>query len=166
MTLGNINSFTNKTMKWMWQKPSEASVPPVMGEFWQDNQYPVLRENAHRASEPSLTSRKAISLTLSHSSSWKSWKDKCLPFSISAEETKEERGEAPGSRSPGFTKGELGFVLPSRPNLRDCWGTRGHLRWTHSCSECLQVECLERRPHQSHHSDYQSNLRAGRGIWN
>lgn len=75
MTLGNINSFTNKTTKWRWKKPPEASVPPVIGEFWQDDQRPVFRDNALLASEPSLTSRKAISLTLSHSSSWKSWKE-------------------------------------------------------------------------------------------
>ena len=129
-------------MKWMWQKPSEASVPPVMGEFWQDNHHPVFRENAHLASEPSLTSHKAISLTLSHSSSWKSWKDKCLLCSFSVEETKEERDEASCSKSPGFTEEELGFVLPSKPNPWDCLGTQGHLKWTHSCLECMKVECL------------------------
>ena len=127
----------------------------MMGEFWQDNHHPVFRENAHLASEPSLTSHKAISLTLSHSSSWKSWKDKCLLCSFSVEETKEERDEASCSKSPGFTEEELGFVLPSKPNPWDCLGTQGHLKWTHSCLECMKVECLARRPHQSHHSDHQ-----------
>lgn len=108
----NINSFTNKTMKWMWQKPSDASVPPVMGEFWQDNHHPVFRENAHLASEPSLTSCKAISLTLSHSSSWKSWKDKCLLCSFSVEETRKKEMRH--------------IVLSHQASLRGSWGLSSH----------------------------------------